>query len=102
LQLTFFQSHYLPQGWETRTHYCDCYGQLTVYLVDHRDIFVRKLFSAREKDRDDLRALSSQMDRTAVAAHLQAHAQGLYAVPELRQQAEYNWKFLYQEALPPV
>ena len=58
LRLAHFQSHYLPAGWIDRVRSLGRFGNLEVFLVDPLDIFVGKLFSAREEDRDDLRALA--------------------------------------------
>src|SRR5438046_9857423 len=42
-----FQSHYLPSGWENRTHYLDDFGDFHVYLVDVYDIALSQLFRIR-------------------------------------------------------
>jgi hypothetical protein len=53
IRLTHFQSHYLPTGWEARIQSLGRFGQLDVWLVDRHDTWLGKLFSPREKDRDD-------------------------------------------------
>src|SRR5687768_16175766 len=63
LRVAHFQSHYLPMGWEARVRSLGRFGQLDVFLVDELDIAVGKLFSAREKDRDDLRVLAGQIEK---------------------------------------
>jgi len=100
LGLTHFQSHYLPTGWESRLHWLERLGQLEVRLVDSKDIFVGKLFSKREKDRDDLRVLATQLDKSAITRLLLDCGQSLRGEPELEKQAEKNWYVLYGEPLP--
>ena len=43
--------------WLDRVHSLAPFGRLQVYLVDRYDVFISKLFSIREKDRDDVRVL---------------------------------------------
>jgi hypothetical protein len=62
LQLAHFQSHFLPSGWEVRLHSLEPVGRVEVALVDRYDIFLGKLFSARRKDRNDLRTLLPVLD----------------------------------------
>jgi Nucleotidyltransferase of unknown function (DUF6036) len=100
LLLTHFQSHYLPTDWQKRTRFLDRFGTLDVYLVDTCDIFVGKLFSAREKDRADLRILKQKLDKTQIVDRLRSAAQKLAAEPLLRSQAEKNWYILFGEPLP--
>jgi hypothetical protein len=99
LQLTHFQSHYLPSGWKERRHFLDAFGSLQIYLVDEVDIFLGKLFSQREKDRDDLRLLLPGMDREALKRRLVETCQGLLAEASLREAAELNWHILTGETL---
>lgn len=99
LNLTHFQSHYLPSGWKERRHYLDAFGPLRVYLVDEVDIFLGKLFSRREKDRDDLRLLLPAMDREELKRRLAQTCQGLLADAALREAAELNWYILAGEKL---
>ena len=63
LHLTHFQSHYLPQGWESRTSDFGSFGKIQVRLIDPYDIIAGKIFSNRPKDRDDVRLLSSALDK---------------------------------------
>ncbi len=100
LQLTHFQSHYLPTDWHKRIRLLDRFRTLDVYLVDTCDIFVGKLFSAREKDRADLRILKQKLDKTQIVDRLHSAAQKLAAEPALRQQAQKNWYILYGQPLP--
>ncbi|MFN4258331.1 MAG: DUF6036 family nucleotidyltransferase [Gemmataceae bacterium] len=101
LQLTHFQSHYLPTGWQERLHSLEPLGKLQVSLVDVYDIFLSKLFSAREKDRDDLRQLAPRLDRPTLIRRLCDTTAALRADVQLRTQAEKNWFILYGERLPP-
>ncbi len=100
LHLTHFQSHYLPSGWEQRLHSRGPFGRLHVYLVDAIDVFLSKLFSAREKDRDDLRAVAPQLDKETLVRRLRETTAPLRADEEFRQRAEANWYILYGEPLP--
>jgi hypothetical protein len=100
LRLTHFQSHYLPSGWRDRLHSLGRFGRLDVHLVDVYDVFVGKLFSARRKDRDDLRALSAKLDKRAAEARFRHAAGPLLAEPKLAAEATENWYILYGEALP--
>jgi hypothetical protein len=99
LEPTHFQQHYLPSGWASRLHYLDAFGNMSVYLVDVYDVFLSKLNSARIKDRDDLRALCSQLDKQVLVQKLKESAT-LLAAPDLRQRAEQNWYILFGEPLP--
>ena len=100
LELTPFQSHYLPKGWQQRLHSQEPFGQLHVYLVDAYDVFLSKLFSTRMKDRDDLRMLAPQLDKETITRRLHDTTQDLSAAPGLRQKAEQNWYIIYGESLP--
>jgi hypothetical protein len=100
LHLTHFQSHDLPSGWEARLSSFARFGQLDVYLIDPYDIFVGKLFSARRKDRDDLRALATRLDKQAAINRLGASAGALMAEPQLAEHARENWYIVYGEDLP--
>lgn len=100
LHLTHFQSHFLPAGWEARAHSLAPFGLLQVSLVDETDIFLSKLFSAREKDRDDLRELLPALDRDEITRRLHATCHGLLSDPTLRAHAARNWYILTGEALP--
>lgn len=100
LGLTHFQSHYLPCGWEQRLHSLGAFGNLQVFLVDVYDVFLSKLFSKREKDRDDLRYVSPQLDKEALIRRLRDTGGSLLADSNLRPNAELNWYILYGEQLP--
>lgn len=96
LKLTHFQSHYLPEGWQERLHWLNEFGNLSVYLIDPYDLFVGKLFSRREKDRDDLRVLSRSLDKGRIRQRAR-EAQPLWADSDLKEAAEQNWYILYGE-----
>lgn len=100
LRLTHFQSHYLPSGWEARLSSFGRFGQLDVHLIDAYDVFVGKLFSARRKDRDDLRALATRLEKQTAANRLNTSAQSLMAEAQLAEQARENWYVVYGEDLP--
>jgi hypothetical protein len=100
LRLTHFQSHYLPDGWQSRVHSLDTFGTMQVFLVDPLDVFVGKLFSVRTKDRDDLRVLRPTLDKARLVSRLQSSTNAFRADPRLRAAAEQNWFVLFGEALP--
>jgi hypothetical protein len=100
LQLAHFQSHYLPMGWENRAHFLDSFGPMQVYLVDAADVFLSKLFSSRDKDLDDLRALAPQMNKESLLRRLRDTTASMLASESLRQRAEKNWYIVYGEPLP--
>lgn len=100
LSLTYFQSRDLPDDWQSRASSLGRFGKLDVYLVDPTDIFVGKLFSARTKDLDDLRALAPQLDRGAIEARLGASAMRLRADPGLLSSVDKNWYIVFGDALP--
>jgi hypothetical protein len=100
LELTHFQSHDLPQGWQQRLHSQEPFGQLQVSLIDAYDIFLSKLFSSRIKDRDDLRLLAPQLDKAIIMRRLHDTTHDLLAAPGLRAKAEQNWYIIYGESLP--
>jgi hypothetical protein len=101
LKLTHFQSHYLPKEWKKRLRYLDEFGRLRVYLVDVYDVFLSKLFSGREKDRDDLIVLVRQLKKDVLLNRLRADTAELCAEAPLRRHAERNWAILYNgEPLP--
>lgn len=100
LLLTHFQSHYLPSGWEERVHDLGSFGVLTIYVVDVYDIFLGKLFSARTKDLDDLRAIKPKVEKSQLTKQLQSTAGALLKEPSLRQNAEKNWYILFGEKIP--
>src|SRR5207248_2598996 len=90
LRLAHFQSHYLPAGWDQRLHSLGAFGQLQVFLVDVYDVFLSKLFSAREKDRDDLRILLPQLNKESLVHRLQKSAAVLMSDAARRQRADKN------------
>lgn len=100
LQLTHFQSHYLPTGWQNRVHSLEPFGKLQVFLVDVYDVFLSKLFSGREKDRDDLRVLAPQLDKDMIIRKLKDTTASLQSEAKFKKHAEDNWYILYGEALP--
>jgi hypothetical protein len=100
LGLTHFQSHFLPTGWEQRLHSLPPFGRLHVFLVDGYDVFLSKLFSHREKDLDDLRAVAPLLDKEALVRNFRETTAPLRAEARLLQAAEKNWYILYGEPLP--
>jgi hypothetical protein len=102
LRLTHFQSHYLPHGWEQRIHSLGRFGELDVALVDTIDLCAGKLFSRREKDFDDLRALLPQIDRDSLTARLRTATHSFRSDPTLLEAATRNWYVLTGDPLPPA
>ncbi|HEX3358841.1 MAG TPA: DUF6036 family nucleotidyltransferase [Tepidisphaeraceae bacterium] len=102
LQLTHFQSHYLPTGWETRIHSIGTFGILQIFVVDACDVLLWKLFSTRAKDRDDLRALLPHLDRPTLETRFRETTATFQAEQKLREAAEQNWYVLFGDSLPGV
>ena len=100
LRLAHFQSHYLPEGWQSRVRSLEAMGHLHVFLVDGYDVFLSKLFSARTKDRDDLRVLRGGLDKNLLVSRLLATTLSLRSDSKLRSHAEQNWFILFGETLP--
>lgn len=100
LRLGHVQSHYFPSGWQQRVNSLGSFGRLRVLLVDVHDVFLSKLFSARQKDIDDLRILAPQLDRGVLTRKLTDTAGGFLAVPRLLQLAQDNWQIVFGEPLP--
>jgi hypothetical protein len=100
LRLTHFQSHYLPAGWASRMKSMGQFGRLELLVIDPSDIFVGKLFSARTKDRDDLRMLAPQLDKRQITERVRSSATALRREPALAQNATKNWYILFGEDLP--
>ncbi len=100
LRVTHFQSHYLPTGWDSRLKSYGQFGRIEVRLIDEYDIALSKFFSNREKDRDDLRVLGSQLDKGKLTDRLQTAGRALLDEPPLRQHAQENWYIVYGEPLP--
>jgi hypothetical protein len=101
LDLTHFQSHYLPSGWRNRLVSLDRFGELDVWLVDAADIFLSKLFSARAKDRDDLRAMATRLDKPSLLERQRTDGQALLGEPRLAKNAADNWYVVFGETLLP-
>jgi hypothetical protein len=100
LQLGHFQSHYLPSGWQQRVHTLEAFGDLQVAIVDVYDVFMSKMFSSRDKDRDDLRELATKLDKETIIQRLTRDSAAMLAAEGLRQRAEKNWYIVYGESLP--
>src|SRR6266852_5965814 len=98
LELAHFQSHYLPRGWEQRLHSRGSLGRLQVSLVDEYDVILSKLFSIREKDRDDLLTVVPQLAKETLVRRLKESAGPLLTDPVFRPRAEHNWYVLFGES----
>lgn len=97
LHLAHFQSRYLPDGWEDRLCSLGNIGRLLVYRVDSLDVFVGKLFSNRERDRQDVNFLAHAFPLERVKQRMASSGQRLLNDPKLRDSAEHNWFVLYGE-----
>jgi hypothetical protein len=100
IRLAHFQSHYLPANWEKRIHSLARFGQLEVWLVDRHDTWLGKLFSAREKDRDDLRLVVSVLDKKLLQERLKDSCAAFLGESSLRKHASDNWYIVFGEELP--
>lgn len=100
LHLAHFQSRYLPEGWARRVRSLGAFGSLTVFTLDPYDVVLSKLFSSREKDRDDLRVLAPGLDKSLLTGRLLSDARRLAAEPLPRQAAATNWYVVFGEPLP--
>jgi hypothetical protein len=100
IRLTHFQSHYLPNSWELRIQTLGRFGQLDVWLVDRHDTWLGKLFSSREKDRDDLRLVAPVLDETILRQRLSDACAPFLAQPDLLRNASDNWYIVFGEPLP--
>lgn len=101
LQLTHFQSHYLPDGWEERTRSLGSFGHLHVRLVDTVDVLVGKLFSRRNKDYVHLAEAWKQIDRAAFRDRLATSTANLRQDASSLAAAKHNWYVLTgDEELP--
>jgi Nucleotidyltransferase of unknown function (DUF6036) len=100
LHLGHVQSHYYPSGWQNRVHSEPPYQRLQVFLLDVYDVLLGKLFSKRERDLDDLRAVVSQIDKIVLVRRLQDTAQAFLKDAYMRLAAEHNWYILFGEPLP--
>ena len=99
LQLTHFQSHYLPERWEERLISLPPMRRLQAFRVDSLDVFVGKLFSGRTKDARDLAALSGHFGHDLVERHLRFYGRKLASDPKLLGCLQENWYVLYGEEL---
>jgi hypothetical protein len=101
LHIAHFQSHYLPTGWESRCHSLEPFGRLQVLLIDVYDVFLSKLFSAREKDLADLRVLVTKTEKETLVQRLKDTTQRWQQEPHLKERAQRNWYILFaEESLP--
>lgn len=97
LQLTHFQSHYLPDGWQSRTRSIGQFGQLSVRVVDSLDVLVGKLFSRRNKDYVHVAEAWKQIDRDAFRNRLATSTANLRADESSHQAGTQNWYVLSGE-----
>ena len=101
LQLTHFQSHYLPDGWKSRTRSLGRFGNLSVRVIDVLDILVGKLFSKRDKDYVHLAEAWRVIDRASLRERITHSTANLRADPSSDSAAKHNWYVLTGEAELP-
>ena len=58
------------------------------------------VFSARSKDKEDLRVLQPQLEKDKIIQRLKDTTAAWQQEPYLLQRAQNNWQFLYGEPLP--
>jgi hypothetical protein len=100
LTLGHVLQHYFPSGWNQRVHSQPEFGRLRVFLVDGYDIFLSKLSSRREKDKQDMEVLIKVLDKGILSRKLNETCQGFLSVSQMREDMEKNWYSLYGEPLP--
>jgi hypothetical protein len=100
LHMGHVQEHYFPQGWNDRVHSFGVYNHLQVSLVDVYDVFLSKLFSARNKDLADLKVLLPQLDKEVLVRRFLATCPVFLTAPHLKELATKNWQILFGEELP--
>lgn len=99
LRMTHFQSHYLPQGWDSRTTEFGTFGKIHVRLVDVVDIIAGKVFSSRPKDLDDFRLLSLNLNKEELKQRVLQQSSTLMSSDQARLQAIKNWYIVYGDDL---
>jgi hypothetical protein len=101
LHIAHFQSHFLPPGWESRSHSLEPFGRLQALLIDVYDVLLSKLFSGREKDLADLRVLVTKVDKGSLIQRLKDSTGRWQQEAQLKEHAQRNWYILFgEESLP--
>jgi len=99
LRIAHFQSHYLPERWQTRTADFGTFGKIHLRLVDPHDIIAGKVYSPRPKDLDDFRLLAPSLDNQRLRELVIRGLSSLWSSNETRQRAIQNWYVVYGENL---
>jgi hypothetical protein len=100
LHLGHVQTHYFPKGWSERVHAFGIFSRLEVSLVDVYDVFLSKVFSSRNKDKDDLTVLKPQIDKEVLVDRFENSCGDFLPAVRLKEIATENWRVLFSEALP--
>lgn len=101
LQLTHFQSHYLPEGWKLRVRSLGEFGSVTAFLVDPLDMLTCKLFSSRLKDFQDVTDAWPLIDREEFANRIRRTTTAWRSEPKMLAAAMEHWYTLTgEESLP--
>ena len=101
LRLTHFASHYLPDGYDRRTHSLGIYGRLDVRLVDALDVVTGKLFSRRPKDFKDIQTVWDLIDRDALKSRVQHSTASFRKEARFAESGQKNWYLLTGEEMLP-
>ncbi len=99
LRIAHFQSHYLPERWQTRTADFGTFGKIQLRLVDPHDIIAGKVYSPRSKDLDDFRLLAPSLDKQRLRELVIRELSSLWSSEGTRQRAMQNWYVVYGENL---
>ena len=103
LQLTHFQSRYLPDGWRSRIRSLGRFDRIDAFSVDSLDVLAGKLFSKRTKDLDDIRAAWPLIDPAVFRDRIARATSSLRSEPEFLANAQRNWYIVTGERdLPAV
>jgi hypothetical protein len=102
LRLTHFQSHFLPEVWQTRCRSLGRFGVIDAFVVDSIDILAGKLFSHRTKDLDDVRAAWPIVDQARFRDRLSKSTASLRSEPDLLAAAERNWNIVTGDSNLPA
>jgi hypothetical protein len=100
LEVGHVQQHYFPSGWDKRLHSQPEFGRLRVFLVNAYDIFLSKLSSIREKDKQDLEVLAKLLNKDTLTTRFKETCRSFLAAPDLSERREKNWYVLFDEPLP--
>ena len=102
IRITAFQSHFLPDAWERRTHSLPAAGKLQIQLVDAYDVMASKVYSERSRDRQHLRQLAPSIEKAKLHLRLQMFTRSLWQDEKYRGNAIQNWYIVFGDDLDLV